>query len=859
MKRYIYLLLTIILPTLVQAQHVRVFAPRQVAVGEEFQVEYTVYSDNVDGLKLGNLPRGIEVLAGPYYASQKNFQVVNGHMSSSSSETFTYVFVATKKGSFSIPPARISVNGQTIASTPVKLLASGNANVNRAASASGGRQDVTVTRPETRNVGSKDLFIKVTANKTRVHEQEPVLLTYKVYTNVNLMQLVGKMPDLKGCHTQEIKLPQQKTFHTERIGGRTYRCTTWSEYVLYPQVTGKIHVPAVTFRGVIRPDVDDFDPFAFMSDGATDIEKNIVADGITIDVLPLPAKPDNFSGGVGRLNITAQIDKAELKEGDPLNLRIVVGGIGNLKLMKQPVVQFPEGFDKYDPKVSDKTRLTTNGVEGNMVYDFLVVPRKKGSYTIPPVKLVYFDTASNSYKTVQTTPFKINVEKGDGTTEEVATLAGNANQDIHGLKTNEKKALSGNHFYGSLSYWGILLFLVGLFATGLTVLRKRANIRGDIAGLKGKNAERVAINRLHKSKVFMEMRKGADFYDEILRALWGYASDKLNIPAEQLSRDNIKDNFLKMGVANTAIDKFISALDECEFQRYAPGDERGNMSATFEVAVAAITEIEQSVRELKSNKRMGNNAIKSATLILLMVVAGIFAPQKADAVTVKDAAKAYEKGDYLQAIKDYEALIKEDATADLYYNLGNAYYRNNSITQAVIAYERALKLAPSDADIRFNLQLAQSKTIDNLGNESEMFFVSWFKNLVYFISCDAWAAISLGALFFALAFALLYFVSTNVGVRKLGFFSALFFGLIFIASTYFAAAQKGSQQNHNGAVIVSSIVAIKSTPDAKGENVMMLHEGRRVEITDRSIDGWRGIKTPNGKTGWIAVKAIEEI
>ena len=231
-----------------------------------------------------------------------------------------------------------------------------------------------------------------------------------------------------------------------------------------------------------------------------------------------------------------------------------------MKLMRQPIVKFPNGFDVYDSKQTDKTHLTSNGVEGSMVYDFLAVPRKQGKYTVPPVSFVYFDTTTNSYKTLTTQAFQISVAKGDGTTQSVEAFTGNTKQDIHGLKTKETDMLAETNFFNSWGYWIVLLLILGGFVGALVMLRKRANIKGDIARLKGKNAERVALNRLHKANVFMEMHKAEDFYDENLKALWGYVSDKLTVPVEQLSRENIKEKFAELGIDGSVIDKFIRSI-----------------------------------------------------------------------------------------------------------------------------------------------------------------------------------------------------------------------------------------------------------------------------------------------------------
>jgi len=451
-------------------------------------------------------------------------------------------------------------------------------------------------------ISDKDLFIKVTANKKRVHEQEPVLLTYKVYTLVDLTQLEGKMPDLTGFHSQEIPLPRQKSFHVERVNGKTYRAVTWSQYLMYPQMTGSLKIPSITFKGIVVQENRNVDPFeAFFNGGSgyVEVKRNIVAPGMTIQVDPLPTKPAGFSGGVGKFNISAQLSKKEVKAGDPVTLRVVVGGTGNLKLIKQPEPVFPKGFDKYDPKVTDKTKLTNAGVGGNMVYDFLVVPRNQGEYDIPPVAFTYYDVDANAYKTIRTQGFHLSVAPGDGKGETDSYDALKDN-DIHDIKSGDTTVHPiGDIFYGSAAYWISLVIPLVAFIVLLIVFRRRAIENADIVKMRGKRATKIARRRLKNASRLMFAHKQAEFYDEVLRALWGYAGYKLNMSVESLSRDNIKDNLMQHGVPAESVEKFIMALDECEFERYAPGDAAGNMEKTFQSAMTAIMEIENVMNRKK--------------------------------------------------------------------------------------------------------------------------------------------------------------------------------------------------------------------------------------------------------------------
>ena len=845
----------------VDAQHISVSAPSHVAAGENFRVAYTINTSDVEEFRMGGVQDGLEVIAGPYTSSQSSYQMINGHTSSSSSVTITYTLYAAKNGSFTIGASHAVVGGKRLSSRPVKIQVSGHAQRTNGAPNMHGQN--SYDQPHMRSAGSaisgSDLFIKVSASKKRVHEQEPILLTYKVYTQVDLTQLEGKMPDLKGFHTQEVPLPQQKTFHTETVNGRPYKCVTWSQYVMYPQMTGRLEIPSITFKGIVvqqNRNVDPMEAFFNGGSGYVEVKKDIKAPGITLQVDPLPQRPANFSGGVGKFNISASLDKKEVKAGEPITLRVVVGGIGNLKLLKQPVVNFPKDFDKYDAKVTDKTRLTANGVEGNMVYDFLAVPRNQGSYTIPSVELTYYDTSKNAYKTIKTQPFKVEVEKGDGTSAESEDFA-SQDKDIHTIKLGKVEQHKADEmFFGSFGYWISLLMPLIAFVVLLIVFRRRAIENADIVKKRSNRAGKIATKRLRLANKLMLQGKQGEFYDEVMRALWGYMSYKLNMPAEKLNRDNIRETLGRHFVDDATIEKFTTALDECEFERYAPGDAAGNMNRTFESAMTAIMDIENAINEARKNQKKHPAGYSFVWLLLAMIC---FGGTSAKAVTKNNADTEYQKGNYQQAIRDYEEILKNGESAEIYFNLGNAYYRTDNITKAVLNYERARLLSPGDDDINFNLQFARSKTIDKITPQSEMFFVTWYKSLVNFTSVDNWAKTGILCIVMALLLVLLYLFGPQLMLRKIGFFGGLAFFVIFLLSNLFAFQQKQALDNRTGAIIISPSVNIKKTPAKNSADQFVLHEGTRVDIIDKGMTDWRCIRVGDGREGWIETKAIEEI
>lgn len=580
-------------------------APDVVVSGDQFRLTFTVNTQKVKDFRAPSITKGFDVLMGPSRSQQSSTQIINGKVSSSSSITYTYILMAGDAGTYTIPAASIEANGEKIFSNAVmiKVLPP-----DQSASGSKGSQKSSAqagNQAASGRITSNDLFITATASKTTVHEQEAILLTYKVYTLVNLRQLFGKMPDLKGFHTQEIELPQQKTFSLEHYKGRNYNTTVWSQYVLFPQQTGKLEIPSITFEGVVAIQTVSDDPFdAFFNGGGyQEVKKKIVTPKLTINVQPLPAKPANFSGGVGEFTLASSINAKDVKTNDAVTIKLTISGSGNMKLISTPEVKFPEDFEVYDPKVTNNFEASRAGLSGTQTIEYLAIPRHAGNFTIPPVEFTYFDLKSNSYKTLKTEAYNINVAKGQGNADQViADFTNKENvkvlgQDIRFIKLGDTKLMpKGDVFFGTVGYylWYIIPFV--LFVGLVVFFRKQAAENANVAKVKTKKANKVATKRMKLAgKLLAENRKN-EFYDEVLKALWGYISDKLSIPVSQLSKDNIEAELAKYGVADDVIKDFINALNECEFARYAPGDENEAMDKVYTTSVEAISKMENSIK-----------------------------------------------------------------------------------------------------------------------------------------------------------------------------------------------------------------------------------------------------------------------
>ena len=575
-------------------------APEVVVSGDQFRLSFTVNSQKVRDFRAPNM-KGFEVLMGPSRSTQ--YQNYNGVVTNSI--TFTYILMAEKEGTYTIPGATIVADGNnyTSNSVEIKVLPPDQSSSN---AGSGSSARSSRNQANSGKITDKELFMTATASKTNVYEQEAILLTYKVYTQVNLTNLRGDIPDLKGFHTQEVELPNQKTFTLEHYNGRNYNTTIWRQLVLFPQQTGKIEIPSVTFEGTVSQMVASADPFdAFFNGGNyVNINKNIVTPKLTIDVKELPAgKPANFSGGVGEFTLSSSISTQELKTNDAVTIKLVISGTGNMKLINTPEVGFPQDFEIYDPKIDNKFNLTRNGLAGSKVIEYLAIPRHAGIYTIPPIEFSYFDLKSQSYKTLKTDAYTLNVAKGEGNSDQVvANFTSKEDlkvlgQDIRYIKTGDTQLTKkDDYFFGSTSYYLWYIVPLALFIALLVINRKQAMENANVAKVRTKKANKVATKRMKNAGKLLAEKKSEAFYDEVLKALWGYISDKLSMPVSQLSKDNIEEELQKHQVADELIKEFINNLNECEFARYAPGNQDEKMDNIYSSAIDVISKMENSIK-----------------------------------------------------------------------------------------------------------------------------------------------------------------------------------------------------------------------------------------------------------------------
>ncbi|WP_321331518.1 BatD family protein [uncultured Bacteroides sp.] len=612
MRRLIFLLLTLLTINNIYADNKANFTasgPEAVAVGDQFRLSYTVTTQNVRDFRAPSI-KGFDVLMGPSRSQQSSTQIINGNVSSSSSITFTYILMATAEGNFTISGATIVADGNQLISNSLKIKVL-PADKSTSNSGTKGRTSSSVSRSSSsgNNISSKDLFITATASKTNIYEQEAFLLTFKIYTLVDLRNFTNvKLPDFKGFHSQEVELPNNSKWELEHYNGSNYHTTIYRQFVLFPQQSGKLVIEPARFDASIAKAVQSADPFdAFFNGGSNyvEVKKSIVTPQITINVNPLPSnKPAGFSGGVGSFNLTSSINSKAVKTNDAITIKLIISGIGNLKLIGTPEIKFPEDFEVYDPKVDNKVRLTKDGLSGSKVIEYLAIPRNPGSFKIPAVEFSYFDIKSKSYKSLKTEEYEVKVSKGAGNANQVIANFTNKEdlkvlaEDIRYIKLNSVHLHpKGNYFFNSFLYWSLYIIPAIAFFILFFVYRKQIIENSNVTKLRTKKANKVASKRMKLAGKLLAENKKEAFYDEVLKTLWGYISDKLSIPVSRLSKDNVAEVLKNHAVNDELITEFLNALNECEFARYAPGDENQAMDKVYSTTVKVISLIENSIKQ----------------------------------------------------------------------------------------------------------------------------------------------------------------------------------------------------------------------------------------------------------------------
>lgn len=598
-------------------------APNTVMNGERFYVEYVLIDAEGEDFEMPDF-KDFDVVAGPSVSQSSSIQIINGKSSSNSKCTYSFALMPKKSGTFELPAAKVRVNGKLCTSRTAKVTVEGSASSsapsNSATASQGsstGYSDPLVSSDATASVSRSNLYFTAEASKRTVYEQEPILVDYKFHSNVSvgLSHIAHQKPDMRGFWTQEIGVPQNINPTIERRGNDVFESGTYLKYVLFPQQTGKLTIPAVNFNCEIRPrgarHTDIFD--AFLNGGSINTVVRRVSEPLTIEVLPLPERPAGFSGGVGQFNVETQMMTPEFKTNDIATLRLTVRGIGNMTLIKAPKLKFPKTFDTYDARMTDKTKITADGLRGEVYFDYTFVPREVGGFDIPSADFIYFDTQQRQYVTLHTKALHLDVQKGERSQEDLDAELAMRNADIRDIHASEHDILRRG-FGGESNWIGSWRYFVKMLLSGaaglalLLYLRRRFKRNADVAGTRNRKARKKANKHLQQAEKALaagnhrsasgqadEPDKNA-FYSALSQALRGYFADKLTRDAAAFTNESILSALTEKGLDSETIALTKALLEDCDFARFAPSSDAGQREKDLERASELLNTIDQKLK-----------------------------------------------------------------------------------------------------------------------------------------------------------------------------------------------------------------------------------------------------------------------
>lgn len=578
--------------------------PNTVILGRTFQISYTSNA-KVSDFQAPAIT-DFDVLAGPFKSESHSTQIINGQVTSSTSVTYTFTLQAQREGTFTIPSASIQSKGQKYTSNglSIKVLPEDEKSDASASSSA-------ATSSAAASISEKNIFIKPILSKTNVFEQEAVKLTYKLYTTLDVVQFSNKsMPDFQGFLKQEFERTGNTQLAYENYDGRNYLTAPLYEVILYPQTVGDIIIEKAVFEAIVRVQTKKqvrsiFDDFF---DSYTNVAKSVEVPRTKLRVRELPAgKPTGFYGLVGSFGITSSLSADQVRVNDALTLKVNITGNGNMRLLKTPDFKFPEDFEVYDPKVTNNFKTTDAGVSGNKVVEIIFIPRHSGIFEIPATSMPYFDLATQEYRTLSTPKFTVKVLKSDGSVDNTPIISNYANkEDVKELGKDIRFIYSGDiklvrdEEYAIEQAKSWLLFILPLFlAISLYLLfRKHIQDNADLDMVKNRKANRMARKRLKYAAKLLKEGNKEQFYEEVMKAMWSYLSDKLIISMAIINKDLVTDTLSRdYNVDEDLINRLRNILDTCEFARFAPNSGQKEMGNLYEESIDVISELDERIKK----------------------------------------------------------------------------------------------------------------------------------------------------------------------------------------------------------------------------------------------------------------------
>ena len=859
------------------AQSLSVEGPRVVSMDETFRIVFTA-DDRMSDFQWPGTD-DFDVVWGPQKGSMSSTSIVNGKRTSTRQETVTYLLQPKRTGTFTLAAATAKVGKQETSSSTLQIeVVAGDAGTqasqgaNPSGQGSQSSQKSSQQNPSrgddptvTGTVSNQDIFLRMTLNKTHAVKGEPITATLKLFTRVDITGFEDiKFPTFNGFWSKETVTVNNLEFNRENVNGAIYNSALLRQYVLIPQQSGTLSIDPAEMVCQLRvrsssggSPMSIFDDFF---DQYTTIRKRISTPTLQVKVSDLPAgAPTSFGGGVGDFKISAKLSKEGIKSNEAASLIVTVSGNGNLSMLEAPKVNFPPDFEVYDLKSTDKT--SASGTSGSRTFEYPFIPRSRGEFVIPSIEYAYSDYSHGKYVTLSTGDIPVTIEKGQDIAGGGVATPGTNRQGVRSLSEDIRYiALGDGHFKKKGAFFaGSPLFYVLMITIAiiLFILNRIFHFtqerRADVAGSKNRRANKMARTRLKIAEGYLQQNLSGAYYEELHKALTGYVSDKLLIPAADLSKENIGEKLRERGVSDEVIAALTALLDQCEFARYAPDSEQTRMQGQYDEAVRVISDIEGQLKKPGAPK-------KAALAVLLLMAAGTQVLAQDDVTGLWEKGnEAFAAGQWQNALNYYQMIEGENLqSADLYYNIGNTYFKMDDPAHAILYFERALKCDPSHADAAHNLSIATQMTLDRVDAVPEFILIGWFRNLRQSFSADTWATLTLVLLALAGILLLVFRNGASQALRKVSFIVACVLFAVTIGTFIFSLQQKHDMMREDSAIVIAPVCPVKSSPAEGGKTVFMLHEGTKIKLLDQ-VGDWSKVEIADGRQGWAQVSSYAVI
>lgn len=864
MKRIVLLIFAIVFSVFELSAQDIVFkceAPKVVGLHERFRVSFTVNSSNPSEFKAPTF-QNVNILGGPSTSRSSSISIINGKRTDNSSTSFVFWLQSLNTGKITIPSARVKVDGKLYTTKPITISVEDNPTMSQR-SANNPNSTRQTQQPTVKVIDDKAVFVRAIPSKSKVVKGEEIVISYKIYTLVPVSEYqVDKFPSSQGFWVEELDNQLTPTLEKEVIDGKTYQVATLRKVLVYPQKSGTLHINPMGLEVVAHlqtgtsrrqrvstgdPFFDAFfnDPFFFHTTPVFErVNKKLKTNALSIQVEELPQSDESFLGAVGQFDISSSIDTSFCRTNEAITLSYTISGKGNLTLIENLKLALPDEFEVYEPNITDDISRTAAGQSGSRTFQYIIIPRVEGNYSIPALNFTYFDPESGEYKTVTTQSYELKIEKGKNDNkfmEQMSEREKYRNMSITDVfvSKNKKDGVLIPVFSSFGLYISIFVLLLALFVL-IRMTTKQLKQKEDVVGLKLKKANKVAMKRLKKAAMYLRENRKDEFETEIGQALWSYLSDKFKIAVSDLSLENIEKVMSDNGLEDVIKQNTIKTLNDCEFIRFSQSKENDKHIELYEQTMKTITDIETNMVRKKKQSRKSNKTI--CLILLSLLSSGLFAQN------LQEANQAYKAKDYEKALEIYLKAEKTVPNAELYHCIANTYFRMSDFANGILYYERALRLTPNDETLIRNHKVCRSRLMGEVYVVPDFFLIKWTKAIANCLSPLAWAI--LFVVLFILACVLFFVYYFNSDNKVLLFYLCLSAFVLSLTSFGLGLYRQNMVHAKNEAIIFSSDTVLVESREKSDSQQTKLFKGQKVKIKTTTGEEVF-VRTEDGKEGWL--------